>query len=111
MSAERFSVSEINPNESVGGGGCLCSETSLPESEGPYVVFHHAETSSNLSPHAVVCAGCIRAAAQAIEGEALAAGEQDHSSSAGSRDHAREELPVAESTTGGIAGDEDVPEV
>lgn len=74
--SERFTVSSVNPNDSVGGGGCLCSESKVEDCKPPYVIFHVTETSSNLSPHVVGCANCIQKAAQAIEtGEMLSAGE------------------------------------
>lgn len=74
--SERFTVSSVNPNDSVGGGGCLCSESKVEDCKPPYVIFHVTETSSNLSPHVVGCANCIQKAAQAVEeGEVLSAGE------------------------------------
>lgn len=81
MGALRFTISEINPNEAVGGGGCACSETKHEDAKGPFLVFPHTETSSNLSPHTVVCAGCVNAACVALDPETdtelLAAGEPD----------------------------------
>lgn len=76
MSAERYIVSEVNPNDSCGGGGCLCSETKVPEAEGPYIVFHAQEMASNISPHAVLCASCLNGI-MAKDHEAVSAGEQD----------------------------------
>src|SRR5687768_3132539 len=74
--SERFEVVTTNPNDSTGGGGCLCSEVENPDTEGPFVVFPHQEMASNLSPHSVVCARCVIAAAEEIEQEdPLAGGE------------------------------------
>lgn len=70
MSLENFQVSHSNPNDQIGGKGCLCH----PEGEAtgrtaPFVIFHAASTDSTLSPHAVACAGCIRAACKRIDEE------------------------------------------
>lgn len=76
MSAERFETVAVNPNDNVGGGGCLCSEDRVVEAEGPYTVFYVQDMASNISPVPVICAGCLRAAAEALEGEVLAGGEE-----------------------------------
>lgn len=75
MASELFHVSDVNPNESVGGGGCACSEAKSEDCKPPYVVFYAQEMASNLSPHVVVCQRCIDAAQRKLQGEALAAGE------------------------------------
>ena len=68
MSLELFKVVERNPNEDVGGGGCVCSpETETSYCEGPYVVFYAASTDEAYSPHVVACKACIEAAAEALE--------------------------------------------
>lgn len=60
MSLANFRVSTVNPNDDVGGAGCLCSPDGRPaECAPPYVVFHTAETASNSSPVAVVCQACV----------------------------------------------------
>lgn len=77
MSAQNFQVSDTNPNDSVGGGGCACSETKVPDAVGPFLIFHAAESSSNISPHVVVCAGCVVAGCSRLDnGDLLAAGEK-----------------------------------
>ena len=68
--AQRFYISETNPNDSIGGGGCLCSEGRCEDRGGPYAVFHVTETDSRLSPHVVACAPCVLAVVRAIEGDA-----------------------------------------
>lgn len=75
--AQRFYLSETNPNDSIGGGGCLCSEGRCEDRGGPYAVFHVTETDSNLSPHVVLCAPCARGVVAAADGDAerLRAGE------------------------------------
>lgn len=102
--SQRFHISDVNPNEACGGGGCVCSESKLPEATGPYTIFFVGETNSNISPHVVVCAPCIDKAHERLDGEVLSAGE---------RDPIEEALPEAETTSGSSPGDadEDVPEV
>ncbi len=77
--AERFELSDINPNNAVGGGGCACSESYNEDSHGPYAVFYGVETDSNLSPHFVVCHGCAESfCCKIADGEdRVAAGEDD----------------------------------
>lgn len=58
--AQRFYISETNPNDSIGGGGCACSDGKVEDRGGPYAIFHCIETDSNGSPHVVVCAPCAR---------------------------------------------------
>jgi hypothetical protein len=58
--AQRFTISETNPNDSIGGGGCLCSEVRHEDRGGPYAVFPFTEQVSGLSPHIVICAPCVR---------------------------------------------------
>ena len=75
--AQRFYLSDTNPNDSIGGGGCLCSEGRCEDRGGPYAVFFVTETDSNQSPHVVQCAPCARAVVAAIDGDAerIKAGE------------------------------------
>ena len=75
--AQRYSISATNPNESVGGGGCLCSETKCTDAGGPYAVFYGNEMDSGLSPHVVICAPCARGFVDALDGgaETIQAGE------------------------------------
>ena len=82
MSLENFKLSSKNPNDTTGGGGCLCHPHGKPTGAcGPYVIFHAACTDEPLSPHAVMCAGCVRAANKKViladypESEVLNAGE------------------------------------
>lgn len=73
--AQRFYISETNPNDAIGGGGCLCSEGRCEDRGGPYAVFHVTETDSTLSPHVVLCSPCARAVVGQLDGEAIVAGE------------------------------------
>lgn len=76
MGAQRFKIVGVNPNESTGGGGCLCSETRNPDCEGPFAVFEVPEMDSNVSPFPVLCLGCAKAVVNIAEtGETLAGGE------------------------------------
>lgn len=60
LSAEIFKVSETNPNEGIGGAGCVCSPTKV-KCDGPYAVFYGCETDSNVSPHVVLSLACAEA--------------------------------------------------
>lgn len=75
MSAERFHIVDVNPNEASGGGGCLCGETRVEGCEGPYAVFDVTDMDSILSPRPVIGAKCLRAACAALDGETLSGGE------------------------------------
>ncbi len=56
--AQRFTISETNPNDSTGTGGCLCSEHRNIDRGGPYCVFGQNEMRSGKSPAVVLCAPC-----------------------------------------------------
>lgn len=89
-------MSETNPNDQIGGGGCACSETKNPDQKGPFAIFNANVVDSGVSPHLVVCAGCAEGIVEAGEGELL-------SSSADILvDSTAIELPV---------NDEDIPEL
>ena len=53
-----FYKSDENPNETTGGGGCLCHPRGSSETCGPFLIFPATSTDDNLSPHAVLCAHC-----------------------------------------------------
>jgi hypothetical protein len=96
MGACRFFMSETNPNDQIGGGGCACSETKNPDQKGPFAIFNANVVDSGVSPHLVVCAGCAEGIVEAGEGELL-------SSSADILvDSTAIELPI---------NDEDIPEL
>lgn len=73
--AQRFFISETNPNDAIGGCGCLCGDKHVEDRSGPYAVFNHTETDSNSSPHVVICAPCARGVVEASTGEAIIAGQ------------------------------------
>lgn len=48
-------ISDENPNADTGGCGTLAAgETAGEDQSGPYIIFTAVETSSNISPHAVL---------------------------------------------------------
>jgi hypothetical protein len=75
--AELFEVVATNPNDAVGGGGCLCSESRDVDCKGPYAVFYAQEMASNASPHAVLSIDCAQAFLDQAAKEVIAGGEAD----------------------------------
>lgn len=57
----QFYVSDVNPNDGIGGGGCACSPSKCLDCAGPYAVFPGTETDNYLSPHVVVGLSCAKA--------------------------------------------------
>lgn len=79
MGLEAFFLSDTNPNDNSGGGGCACCDEKVSSCEGPFCIFPNVETESMVSPFYVLGAKCLRAAAKALNtGEPLAAGEKAH---------------------------------
>lgn len=66
---ERFKVVQENPNDRIGGGGCVCGDSKVEGCDPPYAVFYATETDNNLSPHVVVCRSCAEAFVTASEPE------------------------------------------
>jgi hypothetical protein len=56
---ENFSIMDENPNDALGGGGCLCSDTKVNGCNGPYAVFNAVETDFIQSPYPVIGAACL----------------------------------------------------
>lgn len=82
MSIEAFSIVDVNPNDEIGGGGCLCDPSrKIGSCKGPFVVFQNAEVAGDPdaglhnSPHAVLSLACAQGALKKLGGEALASGE------------------------------------
>lgn len=75
--SDRFVVSDQNPNDGIGGGGCLCSPTKCVDCKPPYLIFPATETDNNLSPHAVLSVNCARQGVRAAgkKGNIVTAGE------------------------------------
>lgn len=84
-----LTISESNPNETVGGGGCLCHPIKSTDTRGPFVIFPQSEMESNLSPHCVLCVDCL-CEANAKMVAAMEAGDMLNSG------HADEVTPVEE---------------
>lgn len=68
MSLGNFSLSSSNPNDQIGGGGCVCSPTKT-DCAGPYAIFQGTETDSNVSPHVVLSLACAEAFAKRATAE------------------------------------------
>jgi len=75
--SQRYMISETNPNDGVGGGGCLCSEVKCEDCVPPYAIFPNTEMSTNLSPHVVVSIHCARKFVEDVDAgaETIRAGE------------------------------------
>lgn len=58
MPESPFIVVEENPNDTVGGGGCLCDPLKVSDCRGPFVVVPHNDMDCAASPHVVVGAKC-----------------------------------------------------
>lgn len=67
MGLEQFVISDTNPNEAIGGGGCACHPQGQKDCTAPYVVFHAVETEDPFSPVIVIGHECFEAAAKAIK--------------------------------------------
>lgn len=78
-----FTLVDVNPNDTTGGGGSLAGPTKDADAHGPYFVWLNQEFESYASPHAVVAASEVRAMAEALaaydrgELDAVAGGEHD----------------------------------
>ena len=72
-----LTVSDTNPNDVTGGGGCIvCGSIKDPDQRGPFVIVSNDnEMESNVSPHVVLCQTCIADATAALSKEVLSAGE------------------------------------
>lgn len=75
-----IAISDTNPNDAIGGGGCIGKgDLKHEDCVGPYVLFPAVETDSNISPHVVLCSRCLLEAVT-LRDEApdyLSAGEPD----------------------------------
>ena len=72
-----FHITEVNPNDTTGGGGCICSPSKEIDCVGPYAVFPGNDMENIVSPHVVVGVRCLKAAMRSIENdEPLSAGER-----------------------------------
>jgi len=76
MTHKLLHVSSINPNDSTGGGGCICSPIKQQDCKPPYVIFYGNDMENVASPHVVACLACLEYATEKAQGEVLDAGEQ-----------------------------------
>lgn len=65
--AEQFFLVDTNPNDAIGGCGCVCNPAGDKDCVGPFAVFPAAEAVENLSPHVVIGLGCARAIGRAAQ--------------------------------------------
>lgn len=75
MSHKLFVVSSQNPNDTTGGGGCICSPERQPDCKPPYCVFPGNDMENIASPHVVVGAACVEGMREKLLGEIYSAGE------------------------------------
>jgi len=66
---ELFHIVNENPNDQIGGGGCVCGDSKQIDCNGPFAVFYATETDSCASPHVVICSDCLISACASIDGE------------------------------------------
>ena len=59
MSHALMYLTDSNPNDLTGGGGCICDADHDSDCHGPYIVIPGSDTESIASPHVVVCAECL----------------------------------------------------
>lgn len=93
MPYQMFQVTDVNPNDTTGGGGCICDPEKQIDCKPPYAVFVGNDMESIASPHVVVCRGCAAAVLEAMNGEILAAGERHSGPDVVNPVAAPEELP------------------
>lgn len=78
-----FTLVEVNPNDTTGGGGTLAAEMHDADAVGPYFVWPATEMESGISPYVVVAASEVDLMAQKLadfrEGrvDAMAGGERE----------------------------------
>lgn len=77
MSQEACFITDVNPNDTCGGGGCVCSPVKVSDCFPPYAVFPGNDMENPLSPHVVICMKCLEAATGKAALEVLHAGEVD----------------------------------
>ncbi len=75
MPHKMFFTSDTNPNDTTGGGGCICDPEAQRDCLPPYLIFPGQSLEGIASPHVVACYECLRAGAAACLGEIGGAGE------------------------------------
>lgn len=112
MSHKQFIVSDVNPNDTLGGGGCICDPRKQIDCKPPYVVFYGNDMLVDNSPHVVACKSCIDDCAEKLKGEVLSAGERGGVVPASRAiELLKEHDPVLPSPRYAPEDDEDVPAV
>lgn len=76
--SSHYIISDNNPNDGIGGGGCVCHELKDSDCKGPFAVFPGQEMASNLSPHCVLSLACAQEFTRRAEdaSEIVTAGEK-----------------------------------
>jgi hypothetical protein len=113
-----FMVSDTNPNDTTGGGGCICDPIRQIDCKPPYAIFPGNDMENIASPHVVVCKSCAEAMVeQMTHGEILSAGEHDGASVPAEPVHTAVAFGQLPAPTGAVYGDEpdeddeEIPEV
>lgn len=75
MTHQLFIVSDHNPNDTTGGGGCVCSPAKQTDCKPPFAIFPANDMESIASPHVVICQNCAAAVLAKMDVEVLSAGE------------------------------------
>lgn len=76
MAHGQFVVSDTNPNDTTGGGGCICDPQHQTDCTPPFAIFYGNDMESPASPHVVVCQACFASIGTAFGGEIKSAGEK-----------------------------------
>lgn len=69
MPHKMFFVTDENPNDTTGGGGCVCDPQRQIDCKPPYAVFPANDMENIASPHVVMCEPCARSVAAALQAE------------------------------------------
>lgn len=77
MSYQQFQVSQVNPNDTHGGSGCVCDPRKQEDCKPPYIIVQDNEMLDHLSPRVVICQSCVNVFHDALLGEALEIGERN----------------------------------
>lgn len=73
--ADFYFVHDTNPNDAIGGGGCLASGARASEDcSGKWIQFHRVSTEHDASPYAVICEHHLAEVANGYEFEDVLSG-------------------------------------
>lgn len=76
MAHGQFIVSDVNPNDNMGGGGCVCDPRKQIDCKPPFVVCFANDMEDARSPHVVICKACACRMVELLDGDPLSAGER-----------------------------------